>query len=85
MNRRDFLRLGMIGSTSALLGWEGMAGAARFLATEPFVFPKPVYQTLGRTGLKITVVSFGAMLTPKPAVLRMAFEQGVNYVDTARS
>jgi len=85
MNRRDFLRLGMIGSTSALLGWEGIAGAARFPATEPFVFPKPVYRTLGRTGLKITVVSFGAMLTPEPEVIRIAFDHGVNYVDTARS
>ena len=84
MNRRDFLRLGMIGSTSALLGWEGIAGATRFSATEPFVFPKPVYRTLGRTGLKITVVSFGAMLTPEPEVIAMALDQGVNYVDTAR-
>jgi predicted aldo/keto reductase-like oxidoreductase len=84
MNRRDFLRLGMIGSTSALLGWEGVAGAARFTATDPFVFPKPVYRTLGRTGLKITVVSFGAMLTPEPEVIAMAFDHGVNYVDTAR-
>jgi len=84
MNRRDFLRLGMIGSASALLGWEGVAGAARFTATDPFVFPKPVYRTLGRTGLKITVVSFGAMLTPEPEVIAMAFDHGVNYVDTAR-
>jgi len=85
MNRRDFLRLGMIGSASALLGWEGIAGASRLSATEPFVFPKPVYRTLGRTGLKITVVSFGAMLTPEPEVIRAAFDHGVNYVDTARS
>ena len=84
MNRRDFLRLGVIGSTSALLGWEGIAGAAQFSATGPFIFPKPVYRTLGRTGLKITVVSFGAMLTPEPEVIAMAFDHGVNYVDTAR-
>jgi predicted aldo/keto reductase-like oxidoreductase len=84
MQRRDFLRLGMIGSASALLGWEGIAGAARFPATESFVFPEPVYRTLGRTGLKITVVSFGAMLTPEPEVIAMAFDHGVNYIDTAR-
>ncbi|HXX80600.1 MAG TPA: aldo/keto reductase, partial [Thermodesulfovibrionales bacterium] len=38
----------------------------------------------GRTGLKIAVVSFGAMLTPEAEVIRTAFEHGVNYVDTAR-
>jgi len=30
------------------------------------------------------VVSFGAMLTPEPEVLKIAFDNGVNYVDTAR-
>jgi predicted aldo/keto reductase-like oxidoreductase len=84
MNRREFLRLGMLGTTGALLGWEGLAEAAQQTAGGPFTFPAPVYRTLGRTGLKITIVSFGAMLTPEPEVIRVAFEHGVNYVDTAR-
>jgi predicted aldo/keto reductase-like oxidoreductase len=85
MNRREFLKAGLIGTSSAFLGMNGLAGAAeQFAAPGPFVFPKPVYRTLGRTGLKITVVSFGAMLTPESEVMRVAFENGVNYVDTAR-
>jgi predicted aldo/keto reductase-like oxidoreductase len=83
MKRRDFLRLGVLGTTGALLGWEGLAGAAQ-KASGPFTFPTPVFRTLGRTGLKIAIVSFGAMLTPEPEVIRVAFEHGVNYVDTAR-
>jgi len=83
MRRRDFLKLGMLGTTGAILGWDGLAGAAQ-KASGPLPFPAPVYRTLGRTGLKITVVSFGAMLTPEPEVIRVAFEHGVNYVDTAR-
>lgn len=83
MKRRDFLKLGMLGTTGALLGWDGPAGAAQ-KASGVFTFPAPVYRTLGRTGLKITVLSFGAMLTPEPEVIRVAFEHGVNYVDTAR-
>jgi uncharacterized protein len=83
MKRRDFLKLGVLGATGAILGWDGPAGAAQ-KASGPFTFPAPVYRTLGRTGLKITIVSFGAMLTPEPEVIRVAFEHGVNYVDTAR-
>jgi uncharacterized protein len=85
LNRREFLKVGVLGTTSAILGGNTLARAAAYCsAEEPFVFPGPVYRTLGRTGLKITVVSFGAMLTPEPEVIKVAFDHGVNYVDTAR-
>ncbi len=87
MNRREFLKIGLAGTTSALLGMNAISGAVQCYASseaEPFEFPKPVYRTLGRTGLKITAVSFGAMLTPEPEVIKIAFDLGVNYVDTAR-
>ena len=84
INRRDFLKVGLAGTTSALLGWEGLADAMQYASAGPFVFPAPVYRTLGRTGLKITIISFGAMLTPEPEVMKIAFDHGVNYVDTAR-
>jgi predicted aldo/keto reductase-like oxidoreductase len=84
INRRDFLKVGLAGTTSALLGWEGLADAMQYASAGSFVFPAPVYRTLGRTGLKITIISFGAMLTPEPEVMKVAFDHGVNYVDTAR-
>ncbi|HWR89201.1 MAG TPA: aldo/keto reductase, partial [Dissulfurispiraceae bacterium] len=85
MKRRDFLKAGLVGTTTALLAGKGIAQALeKEAAPGPFIFPKPVYRTLGRTGLKISVVSFGAMLTPEAEVMRIAFEHGVNYVDTAR-
>ena len=84
MKRRDFLKVGLAGTTSVLLGWEGLANAMDYASAGSFVFPTPVYRTLGRTGLKITIVSFGAMLTPEAEVMRIAFDHGVNYVDTAR-
>ena len=75
MNRREFLAISLVGTTSTFLGRDALADAAvRFAAHEPFVFPQPVYRTLGRTGLKISVVSFGAMLTPEPEVLKIAFD-----------
>jgi len=85
MHRREFLKVGLVGTTSAILGGDVLAEAAvHYAENAPFVFPEPVYRTLGRTGLKVSVVSFGAMLTPEPEVLRIAFDHGVNYVDTAR-
>jgi predicted aldo/keto reductase-like oxidoreductase len=85
MNRRAFIKAGMVGTATALIAPPAFAETLqKMAASEPAVFPKPVYRTLGRTGLKISVVSFGAMLTPEPEVIRVAIEQGVNYIDTAR-
>jgi uncharacterized protein len=81
MNRRDFLRFSIIGATTAAVGLSGVGG----LAEAAGLAPGPVFRTLGKTGLKVTVVSFGAMLTPEYEVIEAAFDLGVNYVDTARS
>jgi len=85
MTRRTFIKAGMVGTATALIAPPALADSLQKMAeSERSAFPKPVYRTLGRTGLKITVVSFGAMLTPEPEVIRVAIEQGVNYIDTAR-
>ncbi|MDD5010175.1 MAG: aldo/keto reductase [Syntrophorhabdaceae bacterium] len=83
INRRDFLKLGAV-TASAAVGITGMGNVLKNAAAATGTFPNPVYRTLGKTGLKITVVSFGAMLTPEHEVMRAAFDLGVNYVDTAR-
>ena len=82
MKRRDFLKLGIVGAASAAAGLSGLSGISK--AAGPSAPPGPVYRTLGRTGLKITIVSFGAMLTPEHEVMEAAFDLGLNYVDTAR-
>ena len=41
------------------------------------------YRTLGKTGLKVTVVSMGVMNCSDPAVLLRAFDLGINFYDTA--
>ncbi len=85
ISRRNFLKAGMLGTTSALVGGNALGGALQhFASSGPFVFPAPDHRTLGRTRMKITVISFGAMLTPEAEVMKIAFDHGVNYVDTAR-
>lgn len=82
MNRRMFLRISAIGAVATAAGGYGCS-------QEPTLPPVPmtggpVFRTLGRTQMKISTVSFGAMRTAEEAVFQAAFDLGVNYVDTAR-
>ena len=79
MNRRDFLKAGMAGAAAASIGLSGMGSL--LYAQAPTA---PVFRTLGRTGLKVTAVSYGTMLTPEYEVIRAGIDMGVNYLDTAR-
>jgi predicted aldo/keto reductase-like oxidoreductase len=80
IKRRTFLKttsLGVIGG--AVLPYKALA---RFTSVE-----KPssslVYRTLGKTGLKVTVVSYGVMDAENPALIHRALELGINHYDTA--
>jgi predicted aldo/keto reductase-like oxidoreductase len=42
------------------------------------------YRTLGRTGLKVTTVGMGCMITSDPSVITRAADLGINYFDSAR-
>ncbi len=42
------------------------------------------YRVLGKSGLKVTTVGFGSMITSDPSVIARALEMGINYFDTAR-
>jgi predicted aldo/keto reductase-like oxidoreductase len=38
---------------------------------------------LGRTGLEVSVLGYGAMQVSDPDIIRYGLEQGINYIDTA--
>jgi hypothetical protein len=60
----------------------GLALPAPFaVAAEPF---KLTYRTLGKTGLKVTSLSFGCMTTSDQSVIERAADIGVIHFDTAR-
>jgi predicted aldo/keto reductase-like oxidoreductase len=42
------------------------------------------YRTLGKTGLKVTTVGFGCMITSDGSVVERAADLGITYFDTAR-
>jgi len=54
------------------------------VATDAGSSVKLDFKTLGRTGLKVTTLGFGCMITSDPSVIERAADIGINYFDTAR-
>ena len=73
LKRRDFLK-----GTMASLGASLIPGRA--LASQPGEMPTRV---LGRTGLTVSVLGYGAMQCSDPVAIRHGLDQGINYIDTA--
>src|SRR6266568_2497271 len=72
--RRNFL-------TSALTTGIGLQAVSAAPSAQKLEMPM---RTLGKTGLKVTVLGFGCMTTSDPAVIKAAVDAGINYFDTAR-
>jgi len=77
IDRRGFMRRSAAGVVGLLAAGGGPVFAAD---AEPRVRR---YVPLGRTGLAISDISFGSSRMSDPAVVRHAFERGVNYFDSA--
>ena len=58
--------------------------AAPALATSPAKPPVMRKRKLGRTGMEVTEVAFGCMITSDQSVIERAADLGVNLFDTAR-
>jgi predicted aldo/keto reductase-like oxidoreductase len=87
-SRRDFLAAGV--SAGLLAPLAGATPAIGILKPQSGDAPsgsavKLSYKTLGRTGLRVTSVGFGCMITSDPSVIERAADLGINYFDTARS
>ena len=81
-SRRRFLAssLALPAAASASL-----APKASTLAPAPLPGGPLRYGVLGKTGLKVTRLGFGAMTVSDASVLAKALDMGVNFFDTARS
>lgn len=77
-NRRAFLFRSLSGMVS--LGLAGLTSKA--LSLKKSVDKKIIHRQLGKTGIKIPVVSMG-VYTTDPALIKAAFEAGVRYFSTA--
>lgn len=81
-SRRDFLATaGLALPTAALATSIGHAQQAAKPAPAGSGF---TYRVLGKTGLKVTSLGFGCMITSDPSVIERAADIGITYFDTAR-
>ena len=46
---------------------------------------KLAYRVMGKTGMRVTTVGYGCMITTDPTVITRAADMGINYFDTCRS
>ncbi|MGA9623866.1 MAG: aldo/keto reductase [Bryobacteraceae bacterium] len=81
-SRRNFLAAGLA------LPAAGLASTS----SGPVPAPQPgapsrgkiTYRVLGKTGLKVSTVGYGAMITSDATVITRAADMGINYFDTSR-
>lgn len=79
MERRQFLKNSSIGMLAAGCAWPGRAAAQAAKVEEI----KLQSRTLGRTGVKIPILSFGVMNTDSPDLIKRALDAGIIHLDTA--
>ena len=87
-NRRDILKWGSAaGVTGGILSTNAFASVPK-TATKSKTLPEVgKYKTLGRTGLKISDISFGSsrLRSGQEDIVRHAMDRGINYLDSAHS
>ena len=78
ISRKDFIKKSSI----------GIVGAG-IMVNKPFYFlgadKTPEQSVLGRTGIKVTTIGFGASRTQVHGLTRAALDTGINFIDTGRS
>lgn len=80
-NRRDFLRKSMLGISGAAL----MPSVLKSYPPAATLVPAPEipFRTMGRTGIKTPLISFGTAGVTSPGLLKAAYEAGVRLFFSA--
>jgi len=84
LGRRQFLAKSLAGVTSA--GFLGMSIQKSTAKTQDQSTNKKkniIYRTLGKTGIKLPIISMGCVNTLSSALVRKSYEIGVRHFDTA--
>ncbi len=82
--RRSFLAAGLSFPAASLTAAALGNSAPLVRSSQVPSAPQLNYRVLGKTGMKVTTVGFGCMITSDPTVIERAADAGINYFDTAR-
>jgi aryl-alcohol dehydrogenase-like predicted oxidoreductase len=81
MTRKEFLRT----SAYTFLGLNALGFRKNLKKGRAFGKAAPESKTLGRTGIRVSSMGFGASRTMEPALVGAALDAGMNFLDTGRS
>jgi predicted aldo/keto reductase-like oxidoreductase len=82
LDRRQFLKRTTLGTAAALAAGP-LRSPAHPSENHETEEPLPLRRTLGRTGIKLPVVSMGVMRADNPGLVRAAMKRGIVHFDTA--
>ncbi len=77
MKRRDFLK------SSALIGGTAVFGIPSYSSAADGKATIDKYKEIGKTGLKMSDISFGCGKLPSASLIARAISRGINYFDTS--
>ena len=85
-SRRNFLAAGLALPAAASATRSSGSGQPQSSSpARPSSGPALQYKVLGKTGMKVTTVGMGCMITSDPTVVTRAADMGINYFDSSRN
>ncbi len=82
--KRKFLKASALGATGLTASFSVTQKALGDAKGDDEPLPETAYRTLGRTGMKVSIVGWGGVQVFEPALLQAGFDRGINYIDTGR-
>jgi len=81
-SRRNFLAAGLACRPPSGFGTSSPLRPPGSSAAAP-ASGKITYRVMGKTGMKVSTVGYGCMITSDPTVITRAVDMGINYFDTS--
>lgn len=79
MNKREFLKLSSVAIAGSMVSTSTKAGSV----SPGLNLSQPIIRTLGKTGIKVPVVSSGGVQVDNPNLVREIFQSGIKHFDSA--